>query len=92
MFKMFKRPAAPAAQPQRPAGRAQPSALPEAPPVGDVVEGNLESDWALWENSVFQIDSQLQPLEPSASVKDRTAPSSQFDALDPFSSVGRNRP
>lgn len=59
----------------------------------DVVEGNTQADWDLWETSAMSLDSQMQPLSPAGSVrvKDEKA-HSQFDELpDAFSSITRNR-
>jgi hypothetical protein len=68
----------------------EPSALPE------VVEGNDHTDWALWQESV---NSQLQPVSRSAAdSRFQNSGQSQFqstisdyDELDPFSSVKKNR-
>lgn len=95
MFKLLKRLLAPA--PARPAQRApvrpdprrrrsrdEAVAAPLAAP--EVVEGNSEQDWALWEDSVAMLDSQMQPLRSSASGYDKL-PSSQFDDVDAFAGV-----
>jgi hypothetical protein len=67
MLKFFKRPTPPVA-PRQPAtasnrsaqARAGSAALPpEPPPLPEVTEGNQESDWALWEDSVAFQDSQM---------------------------------
>jgi hypothetical protein len=34
--------------------------LPRPMPVAVVVEGSDESDWALWEESVWQLEKQMQ--------------------------------
>jgi hypothetical protein len=70
MFKFLKQwlaPApAPAPQRSRPAGRRKTkssSPVLSAPgPLPEVVEGNQESDWALWEDSKTALDSQMQGL------------------------------
>ena len=56
--------------------------LPAAP---EVVEGNSEQDWALWEDSVSVLDSQM-PSDVRSSVYDKLPPS-QFDDVDAFSGV-----
>jgi hypothetical protein len=67
MLKFFKsspKPAETAARPARPVqaratrppARSQPTA---PPPLPEVSEGNQESDWALWEDSVAFQDSQM---------------------------------
>jgi hypothetical protein len=58
----------------------------ESIPVPEVVEGNDNTDWDLWQCSV---DSQMQPLTASVRVKANSTPS-QFDDLDPFARVSKN--
>jgi hypothetical protein len=64
-------------------------------PVGNVVEGNAESDWNEWEESVAFQDSQMSdyqvatvpmPLEPTG----KTVPDA--DAPDLFAYVTKNSP
>lgn len=78
------RPSKPKARPSRDPSLPVPAALPE------VVEGNEETDWALWEDSVVSqraaLDSQRQGLASRASGLDNL-PSSQFDEVDAFASV-----
>lgn len=99
MLKFFKPKPAPgagapkrgAASPPRTPSRKHPEAgLPPAPPpLPEVSEGNQESDWAMWEDSVAFQDSQM----PSAfneldAVKTRDEPVQKKDgAPDPFSAV-----
>lgn len=61
-----------------------------APLLPEVVEGNAHSDWELWEDSV---NSQLTPLTPGTRPSDSqfTNSPSQYDELDPFSRVRKNR-
>jgi len=61
--------------------------LPLAAPAPEVIEGNEETDWALWEDSVSVLDSRSQPLSPRDSVYDRLPSSSQFSDVDAFSGV-----
>lgn len=90
-FKPTPKPVAPARPSTRPASRPSPTAgLPPAPPpLPEVTEGNLESDWAMWEDSVAFQDSQM----PSAfneleAVKTRDDPPKKKEhAPDPFSAV-----
>jgi hypothetical protein len=64
--------------------------LPDAAALPDVVEGNEHSDWALWEDSVNVLDSQMQGLTPSARIYDRDKQTpSEFQDLDPFSGINR---
>jgi hypothetical protein len=99
MFDFLKRWVSPARPPapgtrRSSAGKSQKSTRSKGPslsaplplPVPEVIEGNEETDWALWEDSVSVLDSRAQPLAPRDSVYDRL-PSSQFDDSDAFSSV-----
>jgi hypothetical protein len=99
MFNIFKRSAANAAKPAvKPASRKSTPAATAAPvlaepvPVPEVVEGNDHSDWALWEDSMTILDSQIQSLTPSARIyeKEKQTPSELQD-IDAFSNVGKNR-
>jgi hypothetical protein len=59
-------------------------------PLIEVVEGNEESDCALWENSVAASDSQLPgEADPVRSVQTRSDRVNGFTA-DVFGSVGKN--
>jgi len=61
-------------------------------PVPEVIEGNDHTDWDLWEDSVMALDSQMQSLGPSGKkIYARKDAPSQFDDLDVFSRVGKNR-
>jgi hypothetical protein len=98
MFEFFKRLFAPApSPPTRPAksrsrsSRAFEPVVPGAIPVPQVVEGNDHTDWDLWEDSVLALDSQMQSLSPSAKIYASKATPSQYDDLDVFSRVGKNR-
>jgi hypothetical protein len=99
MFNLFKRSApAPAKPAAKPAAR-QPSSprtdaalppLPEEASLPEVVEGNEHTDWALWEDSMTVLDSQMQGLTPSARIyeRDKQTPS-EYQDLDPFSQVNK---
>ena len=101
MFNFFKRllgrepaPLTRAAKSRSPrTNRAVEPIVRAAIPVPEVVEGNDHTDWDLWEDSVIALDSQMQSLSPSEKkIYDRKdASSSQFDELDVFSRVGKNR-
>ena len=100
MFGFFKRPSpapakAAAKAPANPAPRQARSStrgplLVEPPPVPQVVEGNEQTDWALWEDSVMLLDSQMQGLTPSARIygREKEAPS-EYQDVDPFARIGR---
>jgi hypothetical protein len=88
-LKRWASPPPPPAARRSSAGKSQRSARSKAAsvsaplplPVPEVIEGNEDTDWALWEDSVSQ------PLSPRDSVYDRLAPSSQFNDVDAFGSV-----
>lgn len=103
MFEFFKRWAAPAPAPQRSRSPSKPKTRTRKPstdprlaapgPLPEVVEGNDETDWALWEDSMTALDSQRaaldsqrQGLASQTSGLDKLN-SSQFDEVDAFSSV-----
>jgi hypothetical protein len=102
MFNFFKRSApvpdkAGAKATARPAGRhsANPGKdaappLPDEAPLPEVVEGNESTDWALWEDSVMVLDSQMQDLTPSARIyeRDKQTPS-EYQDLDPFARINK---
>lgn len=90
MFKFLKRLVEPDPKPVRrrkksssrsPAGEAT-----SAPaPLPQVTEGNEQSDWALWEDSMTALDSQMQSLGPSSRISE----SSDYQEIDAFSRVAR---
>lgn len=90
MFEFLKRPPTPPAKPARRRKSAKPAGAAEAGiepvPVPEVTEGSEQSDWALWEDSVVALDSQMQSLGPSSRSFPDTAPTG-FDELDPFARV-----
>ena len=92
MFNFFKRAVIPQVKPgPRQAVTRGASLVPEEPaPLPQVLEGNDESDWAMWEDSVAFLDSQMQPLTASETVylREEGRPS-QFQDADPFSSIGK---
>lgn len=98
MFNLFKRSApVPAKAVAKPAARQTPSPkkevlppLPEEVPLPEVVEGNEHTDWALWEDSMTVLDSQMQDLTPAARIyeKDKQTPS-EYQDLDPFSRINK---
>jgi len=79
--------------------RSRPAATPasaadliwhDTVPFMEVVEGNEDSDWALWENSVASSDSQLpDEADPARSVLTRNDRTKEPPA-DVFNSVGKN--
>lgn len=75
--------------------RASEPVVAGAIPTPEVVEGNDHTDWDLWEDSVNALDSQMQSLTHSARIHGNKPPNSQFasqfDDLDVFSRVSKNR-
>ena len=60
-------------------------------PAGEVTEGNEESDWAAWEDSVLFQDSQLADPQPPATSAAKTKPvDPSFEHVDIFSTVHKN--
>lgn len=58
-----------------------------------MLEGNEPTDWALWEDSVNVLDSQMQGLTPSARIYEREKQTpSEYQDIDPFSGVNKNSP
>ena len=93
MFKFIKQLVSPAARPttqattRKPERRKQDAWDPTGSiPTSEVVEGNDNTDWDLWQCSV---DSQIQPLTPAVKVKANATPS-QLNDLDPFARVSKN--
>jgi len=93
MFKFLKRSAVPeakrAAPPRKPAPKTHvPEARPEPAALPEVTEGNEQTDWALWEDSVAALDSQMQSLSPSSIYGKLDSPSDYQD-VDAFARVKR---
>lgn len=66
--------------------------FPRPLPIPEVVEGNDNSDWALWEESVSFQDSQMQPAWPATApmpIKG-VSPEPEPEVSDPFAKVHRN--
>lgn len=101
MFKFFKRsppaaskPSATASDSSRGRRRQSPTVatrdFSDTVPVSEVMEGNEPTDWALWEDSMAVLDSQMQSLTPSARIYTREQePVSQYQELDPFAGIGK---
>src|SRR5512133_1945723 len=66
--------------------------IPRPLPLPEVVEGNDDSDWSLWQDSVEFHDSQMQetwPVTEPGPLQGAT-PSIEPEAIDPFASVHKN--
>jgi hypothetical protein len=99
MFKLFRRNETPPKPQGKPAPqpaqartrRSRPVPLvQEPPPLPEVREDHDESAWDLWEQSQFQLDSQMGELSPSDSVRVKQERPSEMGDLDPFSRIGKN--
>lgn len=101
MFKFFKRSPPAASRPSATASDASRGTRPQSPtvaardfsdtvPVSEVMEGNEPTDWALWEDSMTVLDSQMQSLTPSARIytREKEAPS-EYQDLDPFAGISK---
>ena len=97
MFNFFKRSSPkPVKARAKPATR-QTSRPKDVPPsssedlsLPEVIEGNDHTDWAMWEDSVMVLDSQMQGLTPSARIYERDKQtSSEFQDIDPFARIGK---
>ncbi len=68
--------------------------LREPPPVPQVTEGNEDSDWAMWQDSVLEQDSQLHSqfhdTVPSRFTDEHTAVTDPD--VDPFAKVSKHAP
>lgn len=86
---------APVREPARPGGSPSGFAPTEPAPIPEVLaEGNEQTDWSLWEDSVNALDSQFQGAMPSSRIYVRQPTASQLGPLegaDAYSSVGKNR-
>jgi hypothetical protein len=102
MFKFLKRfaVATPKPKPAAPRKSAAKSrglhAKTEPGPLPEVTEGNEQTDWALWEDSVAALDSQMQGLTSSmqgltSSVRiyDKPETPSEYQDIDAFAKVTR---
>ncbi|WP_325111745.1 hypothetical protein [Ramlibacter sp.] len=76
---------------QSTAAHHQPRFVDTAPLPEVVAEGNTQADWSMWEDSVMQLDSQMQDIAPSKRVYVRETRPSQLDDIDAFSSVRGKR-
>jgi hypothetical protein len=101
MLNFFKRPvpdtetktAKPVAR-GTPPPASKPPGLAEPLPEPEVVEGNLDSDWALWEDSVAFQDSQMQSGFGALKAPEirESSEKKPDDEQDPFGSLPRRAP
>ncbi len=69
--------------------RPQAPGLHDPLPVPEVVEAHDESAWSQWEESQFQLDSQLGGLSEKDAVKVREGGAKSTEP-DPFARIGKN--
>ena len=93
MFKFWKRSAVTDVRraPPRKSARKSDSAEVRADPapLPEVTEGNEQSDWALWEDSMTALDSQMQSLGPSSRFTEKAGTPSDYQDIDAFARVTR---
>jgi hypothetical protein len=67
----------------------EPSAAPakRSGPVVEVIEGNDDSHWAIWEDSVLFQESQMQAFQTMATAPEMSAADASTEHVDIFSSV-----
>jgi len=100
MFKFLKRsvptpkPKPKPAAPQRKSASRSRGLDAHPGPLPEVIEGNEQTDWALWEDSVAALDSQMQGLTSSmqgltSSVRiyDKPESPSEYQDIDAFARV-----
>lgn len=103
MFNFFKRsdkvsnsPAPRSPSPITKASRARSLDLLEPLPLPQVHEGNQDSDWAMWQDSVMEQDShppsQFAETTPSHFDSESQTAADAAAAADPFAQVSKNAP
>lgn len=95
IFGLFKRkPAAvPKPKPRRKTRSVGGPALPPEPSTFEVTEGSDQTDWALWEDSVAMLDSQLHSLQPSVKLyRHEPQTATEFQELEAYARVKRKDP
>lgn len=100
IFKFFKRSPPPA--PSRPAPKRSvkkkpigAADLPSGPSqLPEIVEGSEHTDWALWEDSVAMLDSQMQSLNPQVVKRFLPEPETptDFQPVEAFATVKKKDP
>jgi hypothetical protein len=103
IFKFFKREAPkpvatpkpkPKAKPRR-AGKGDTTLpmLPPEPSTLEVTEGSAHSDWALWEDSVAALDSQMSSLEPRVKLyRNEPETPTEFQDIEAYARVRHKDP
>jgi hypothetical protein len=101
MFDFLKRWLAPPAQAAAKPARARPASKPSQKsarfdplPTPEVIEGNGDTDWDLWENSVSFQDSQMAPdaLPATPGQRQGASAAKEPDLPDAFASIHKRAP
>ncbi len=97
IFKFFKR--EPEPTPVKPKPRRtvkRQTAVPILPPEPstlEVTEGSEHADWALWEDSVAMMDSQLSSLQPKLKMyRHEQETPTEFQEIEAFARVKNKDP
>jgi hypothetical protein len=99
MLSFFKRPKSAIAKPNQAAEIISTSSdskerrlLPRPLPSPEVIEGDDESAWSLWEESISFQDSQLEYQEtiPLPLHGREAKPSAESEIVDPFNRIHKN--
>jgi hypothetical protein len=93
MFKFLKRLVVPEPTPVRrrrgSSARSSGEPVPGPAPLPEVTEGNEETDWSLWEDSMTALDSRMQSLGPSSNFSGKPDQPSDYQEVDAFSRVAK---
>lgn len=95
IFKFFKRQSEPAPK-AKPRRKTKPqTTIPMLPPESstlEVKEGSEHSDWALWEDSVAMMDSQLSSQLPRHRIYDESEAPTEFQDIEAYARVKNKDP
>lgn len=98
LFKFFKRTQPPPA-PAKPKAKRRPPAssrldeVPTEPSVlPEVQEGSGHEDWALWEDSVAAMDSQIPTRPMTSRFRQELEQPSEFHELEAYAAVKKKDP
>jgi hypothetical protein len=67
--------------------------LPPEPNTLQVTEGSTHNDWALWEDSVAALDSQMSGLQPHVKLyRDESEAPTEFQDIEAYATVRHKDP
>lgn len=97
IFKFFKRQPEPPQVKPKPRRTVKPQTavptLPPEPSTLEVKEGSEHADWALWEDSVAMMDSQLSSLQPKLKIyRHEPETPTEFQDVEAFARVKNKDP